>query len=635
MKLMQKAYCRAFVLILVLFVLWPLSAAEEDIKSRIASLDRLPLSDRLESLCQLAEDYRDIIPDQASAFAGRAYKLGKRLGAPKHQCRALMVMASERIHAGKSADAMEYLQEAIDKARAIKERWLQVQAMMMKAEILVTQKKQPQALNLILDGKHLMQEEGRDGRYARVLYQLAGVQLANGLYQEALTTLDNTIRLARELQENELEIRAHLAMAEAYIDRQDYDSALSSLKNAEERLTPMTDLALALMTMERLARVYEQKGQIQNSLIYNRRSLDIKQKVQRNDYFRRYTLHDAVGETKQANSYYRRFKDLDSLIEQREKEERERREREQRQADAVRDDIVEQRMEQLQKEINQQKKEKDELIENVKQKDVNIESMQSRITRQEELVRELEILNRIREQALQIKQQELKNTELTLNNANLELEKQRLALVVFLLVTVIMLLIIWMVYMRYRDKKRAHEEMERLAKKDPLTGLSNRREMLDMIQQEMYRYERNRREFAFIMVDIDHFKRINDTWGHDGGDAIIIGISEILRDTVRRNDVVSRWGGEEFLLMLLETDEEGALTVAEKLRQNIAERDFRFKDYKIHVTATLGLTLYKGFKSLEEYLKDADEALYSGKRAGRNRVIVTGKTDSAEAVSEE
>lgn len=166
------------------------------------------------------------------------------------------------------------------------------------------------------------------------------------------------------------------------------------------------------------------------------------------------------------------------------------------------------------------------------------------------------------------------------------------------------------------------DKYERASKLDPLTGLFNRREMMARMMNEWERQLRKGNPFAVIISDIDNFKLINDTYGHDSGDYVLKMIALIMKDQVRGIDSPSRWGGEEFLLMLVETDLDGGKNVAERIRKYIENTAFIHKGTKILVTMTFGLSIYQGDDdNIESCIKRADQALYEGKKQGKNRVV--------------
>lgn len=157
---------------------------------------------------------------------------------------------------------------------------------------------------------------------------------------------------------------------------------------------------------------------------------------------------------------------------------------------------------------------------------------------------------------------------------------------------------------------------------DQLTGLYNRRYFVDKIEYEIGRSKRNVTTFAIIIGDLDDFKQINDMYGHLAGDYVLIEVARMMQESVRSQDIISRWGGEEFIIILPDTDEEGALIVAEKIRTKIADFNFIYESRTLNVTVTFGVTRYGSGLSANDMIKKADNALYQGKRHGKNKTII-------------
>ncbi|MBN7774319.1 diguanylate cyclase [Clostridium aminobutyricum] len=165
-------------------------------------------------------------------------------------------------------------------------------------------------------------------------------------------------------------------------------------------------------------------------------------------------------------------------------------------------------------------------------------------------------------------------------------------------------------------------QLAELATTDSLTNLYNRRYIMERINEEVIRYRQTGRVFSLVICDIDYFKQINDQYGHDFGDYCLKEISKVILINVREADIVSRWGGEEFLIFLSETDKRSAYKLAERIRFAISKMSIRYNDIDISMTVTIGLSEYNGNSKVEESIKRADIALYRGKSDGRNRVVV-------------
>ena len=175
---------------------------------------------------------------------------------------------------------------------------------------------------------------------------------------------------------------------------------------------------------------------------------------------------------------------------------------------------------------------------------------------------------------------------------------------------------------RTKDLEQANQKLDLISKTDELTGLPNRRDMNETIANEVGRVQRTHKPFCFIFIDIDHFKNINDTYGHACGDLILKSVAQTVRTLLRKYDVFARYGGEEFLTLLPETDLEGAAVVAERFRKKIEQMTVRYADFTIKVTITLGVSRYDERLGADRSIQMADKALYRGKESGRNQVIV-------------
>ncbi|RTL39521.1 MAG: diguanylate cyclase [Burkholderiales bacterium] len=173
---------------------------------------------------------------------------------------------------------------------------------------------------------------------------------------------------------------------------------------------------------------------------------------------------------------------------------------------------------------------------------------------------------------------------------------------------------------RMRVQEQARERAEELARTDPLTGLLNRRAFRELASSAHAAAERRDRPLSLLLLDLDHFKAINDTHGHAAGDAALRAVGALLRSTARVSDLCARWGGEEFLLLLPETDHAEARAFAERLRQAVWDIVLTHDGRPIGMTASLGVAQRQPQQSLDALIAAADAALYAAKEAGRNRV---------------
>jgi len=168
-----------------------------------------------------------------------------------------------------------------------------------------------------------------------------------------------------------------------------------------------------------------------------------------------------------------------------------------------------------------------------------------------------------------------------------------------------------------------HEErLIHESKTDPLTGLFNRRHFTELCQLEEGRARRHGFPFSVLMLDIDHFKRINDTYGHPVGDQAIKAVADVCTKALRPHDLLARYGGEEFVLTLPQTDSEGARTVAERIRTMTEALTVPSEQGPVRVTVSIGISTYQTGLEFDRVVQRADEALYEAKQSGRNRVVI-------------
>ena len=170
---------------------------------------------------------------------------------------------------------------------------------------------------------------------------------------------------------------------------------------------------------------------------------------------------------------------------------------------------------------------------------------------------------------------------------------------------------------------RMVHKLETMATTDGMTGLLNKRAMLEQAAQKVAAAHRFGRKLSLLVTDIDHFKKVNDTYGHDIGDVVIKGLGEILKRQKRTTDVVARFGGEEFVILCEQTDEQGAHQLGERIREELGKTVFNSAQGAFNVTCSVGVATFpEAGGKWDELFKAADEALYASKRAGRNKVTV-------------
>lgn len=188
--------------------------------------------------------------------------------------------------------------------------------------------------------------------------------------------------------------------------------------------------------------------------------------------------------------------------------------------------------------------------------------------------------------------------------------------------TVVFAMFGYLSYYYVRAVITAERKLRRLATTDSLTGLFNRRHMVELAEKEIARVQRHGNPLTFLLLDIDYFKKINDDHGHRVGDEVLEHVALTLVAQLRDEDLVARWGGEEFLIMLPDTELDQGLQTAERLRQRLSAEPWQSGQQEVPLSASIGLSQYQGLESLNDCVARADLALYTGKQGGRNRVEV-------------
>jgi diguanylate cyclase (GGDEF)-like protein len=173
------------------------------------------------------------------------------------------------------------------------------------------------------------------------------------------------------------------------------------------------------------------------------------------------------------------------------------------------------------------------------------------------------------------------------------------------------------------ENAHLHRLVQQQALTDELTSLPNRRRFMAEFRRESQRAERAGTPLSVIALDIDDFKQVNDTWGHETGDLVLRGLAEALAAAIRTIDLAARLGGEEFAILLPNTDAEGAQGVAERIQRDLAEMTVPAGSDTVRATASFGISSFPDLAALPDLLTDADRSLYAAKRGGKNRIVVS------------
>ncbi len=180
---------------------------------------------------------------------------------------------------------------------------------------------------------------------------------------------------------------------------------------------------------------------------------------------------------------------------------------------------------------------------------------------------------------------------------------------------------------QYVHLQEALEVNKKLATTDELTGLYNRRYFMEQLKKQKALSEREGSDFVIVYCDLDHFKQINDRFGHHTGDMVLIKFSEILKLSIREIDYAGRFGGEEFVCLLVNTEIDNAIKVTERIRESLSSYNFSDIAPSLHATVSIGISNFKQFNTIQETLMSADNRMYHAKQLGRNKVVFSDEEE--------
>jgi two-component system cell cycle response regulator len=173
--------------------------------------------------------------------------------------------------------------------------------------------------------------------------------------------------------------------------------------------------------------------------------------------------------------------------------------------------------------------------------------------------------------------------------------------------------------------REKNKELEQLSTTDSLTGLFNRKHLMEKLDLELGRSARYHRDFTLLIIDIDHFKRYNDTYGHLAGDEVLRRMGAILKNSIRKSDYAARYGGEEFIVLLPETGASAGAQMAERIRRQMGEEEMGSDENRTNVTISGGVASFPDYgEDAETLIRNADTALYEAKKRGRNQIVIAG-----------
>ena len=387
----------------------------------------------------------------------------------------------------------------------------------------------------------------------------------------------------------------------------DYHIAELHYKTAAENYNEINNLESLLRTYEALGKIYRETGDREKAYIYIQKFADtnemLNQEINSNKFLFNYEYYNVIGNEDKALQYFKLYTEYQ---------------------DSLRSAINKEQVQTIISDIE---------IKHEIEKAITTEKMVEKIEEKEKKIEELIIESDYIEQTAKLENEKKRmqieklQRERDIEIAEQKKEKQRFIFILIIIIIIaLLLLVIAIVFIsKYKMKQKHTAELEEIAKTDPLTQLPNRRAVLEQISYETARFKRNAEPFTIVISDIDDFKIVNDTYGHDAGDKVLITLANLIKNTIRKQDICSRWGGEEFLFLFPETDKKGGKIISEKIRKKIEKVKIEYKGSSLSITMTFGICTFSEALTVDDCITSADKALYEGKRLGKNRSVQYSK----------
>ena len=461
-------------------------------------------------------------------------------------------------------------------------------------------------------------------------------------YDESIIYLEKALKKSEQIGQVDIILIDIYRTAEVYSCSNNHTKSIEFYNKAlriNEIINNRSEVALVL---NRIGLEYKKAGQYKKASDFFIRALRFEEEnvrvLMRDEYEQISEFYTSIGQDEKALEYYKLFSTIKDTIASTERshkihdmQNRYEDEQRQRKIELLRKEteIADLKLQQLL--LQQEKQEKNfEARERIQQIEAlttekELNETKLKVTQYEKENIQEEMLSYQKDK--EIRDLELKNKAIQIKTQNFTQKALISAIAVIMIFAFVGFYLAFTNSATNRALNIANTKLEQIAKTDPLTSLSNRRDMIEKMEHEQKRFGRNGKSFVLLMADIDDFKKINDDNGHDCGDFILESLARQMKSSARKQDITGRWGGEEFLMLLPETDIDGGFALADKIRKDIEVTSYVFSETKLDLTLTFGVSVYDRPMDIDRCIKMADEALYRGKKQGKNCVVMTRPKD--------
>ena len=573
-----------------------------------------------ETYKKLAQSYKRIEDrEQTAAYYRKALDIYTALQDKESMARTLNTLAEAERNLGKHVVALDYSTRSLDMHNQLDDPVGHAKALMGAGIIYRYIGRYEKSLEHVYAAYEYYKKVENPGGIAKTSNQMGLIYTRLKQFEQAKSFYQLTIDLPADKIDSNTLAAALREMAVILHNAEDYEAARVMAQNALNVYQRENDISRASLTTRIIANIYRDQQDYSNDILYYRQSLSLA-KEGNNDMYQIKAQSSLarvlIGKnTEEAISLLKEALVLSTKIDA--KYQTLYIYRLLRKAEKSQGNIVES-LHYAEEEISlalilQNEREESQLV--LEKANLHSHKMEIELEslREKAMLDQLELVKKNNE--IEIAGQARKISEL-------ELTKNKYASIALASLLVICMVLVIFIYRRFMHSKKRNKELDYLATHDPLTNTYNRRILFDFLNRDFTDLTLLD-EYCIIMADIDNFKDVNDSYGHNVGDSILSGVANTLQGCVRQNDIVARFGGEEFCIILPNTSENDAMHVAETMRQKVESS--RFDDTT--VTCSFGVTSIKfNAKSPKEFIDQADFALYESKSCGRNQVTRWNKT---------
>ncbi|MCD4797092.1 MAG: GGDEF domain-containing protein [Candidatus Cloacimonetes bacterium] len=626
---MKKLIMVSFVLLLACQLI-----SQTKLDSLKIRLKQVSNREKIEILDQLQEAYWDIYPKASIEYGKKAHKLSRKIKDKQRECIELDNIATGYTLIDNHYKALKNLLLSLELAKKINNDFFISDRLNKISRTYLILKEDIKAFEFSLKALKISNSSKNITGKAVSYFNMGDIYFSLGDIENAISRLELATISFEESGDLLSAGLAQQKIGEILYSQQEYPEAIRFFTDAGNNFLAINDKNKLLGTYNAIGKICQtiedDAKAYEFFMKYSQLEETLKKEEEESKNLFLYEYYNITGDDEQALKYYKMYsQQLDSLLVKKSKQKIE--------------DIHEKF------EIEKQTFKEDKIIdiEKIEKKsDIALKKVKAETIEKEKEIETLKKDKAITELLTQIekkqKEERIKDLVHEQEISDLKLSKQQRLRNYLIITSFLVSILTILIYSRYRLNKKinikqqktneyileisqelmeAHKDMEKLARTDPLTKLSNRRDMMEKIEYEKKRFERSGKPFTLVMGDIDNFKSINDKFGHDAGDYVLVLLSEAFLSSIRKQDVCARWGGEEFMLLLPETDIKGGEIISEKIREKISSLSYDYHGTNIHTTITFGVLVYDKPYNLDKFISKADKALYAGKKSGKNKVV--------------